>query len=612
MLPRSRLVVATTAWRSLVGKGGTCNNISLGRFPSTQHKNHVCRTSCRFSSSVVVAENELEHHHRHHHGKNPTQQVQRSDQHHDLEGLPQKHMEVSAKDFAMGCSILHQIALGISPSLLEPILKDMPSMVNFRDYDRRTPLHIAASEGHAELCELLLNYGAKINRSDRWGGSPLDDAYRHRHAAVIQLLQQRGGKFGSPSQANNLMSAASEGDIEEVKALLEYGNVNVSVGDYDRRTALHLAAGEGHTEIVRMLCENGADVNARDRSGKRPLDEAKSGSHKDCVHLLEKHGARLGSPELCSSQEALLDLMHMYGQVRDGQVTLDLHDVRNMLKAVGENPTDEVIEKLFAVADVDQNGLIDSEEFISHSEMFLSGRPARIILVVGGPGSGKGLLCERLVKECNVVHLSSGELLRDEVAQGTGTYQHFDCSCNTWQWKAEFFSSWLHILTVELGKHVEEIMKSGGLVSSAIMVTLMQKRMKNHPGKRILLDGFPRSQENARDLVTLCGRPELALHLMCDDTVMLERIMKRALSGERTDDNFQTGIQRIRNYHKYHSLTLEFLRSEHVPIVNLDCSTTPDGVWEQLRSIGRLMRSTVKLKTSSSSPSLVEATSSKA
>lgn len=131
-------------------------------------------------------------------------------------------------------------------------------------------------------------------------------------------------------------------------------------------------------------------------------------------------------------------------------------------------------------------------------------------------------------------------------------------------------------------------------MSSAIMVTLMQKRMKDHPGKRILLDGFPRSQENAEDLVTLCGVPELALHLTCDDTVLLERIMKRGESGDRSDDNFQTGIQRIRNYHKYHNLTLDFLKEENVPVVYLDCSTTPDGVWEQLRSIGRLMRSTVR------------------
>jgi adenylate kinase family enzyme len=85
-------------------------------------------------------------------------------------------------------------------------------------------------------------------------------------------------------------------------------------------------------------------------------------------------------------------------------------------------------------------------------------------------------------------------------------------------------------------------MKRGDLVSSAIMVTLMQKRMKDHPGKRVLLDGFPRSRENAEDLVTLCGLPELALHLTCDDTVLLERIMKRGESGARADDNFQTAI----------------------------------------------------------------------
>ena len=70
--------------------------------------------------------------------------------------------------------------------------------------------------------------------------------------------------------------------------------------------------------------------------------------------------------------------------------------------------------------------------------------------------------------------------------------------------------------------------------------------------------------------------------------------MKRGQSGDRSDDNFQTGIQRIRNYHKYHNMTLDFLREENVPVVFLDCSTTPDGLWAQLRSIGRLMRSSVR------------------
>ena len=488
----------------------------------------------------------------------------------DLDALCQKHLELSTQDFARGCSFLHQVALGVPPTKLQKILHENPSLVNFRDYDRRTALHVAASEGHVKICQLLVEKGARINRSDRWGGSPLDDAHRHKHSRVIEYLRKHGGSFGSPSQANNFITAASEGDVEEVKAILEFGNVDLkNHGDYDRRTALHLAAGEGRSEIVELLCQAGADVNVRDRWGNRPLDDAKSAKHSQCISLLEEHGAKHGSSAVASlGQEALHDLVHQYGKMRNGELSMDWHDVKNLLNGTGEDATDEVVKKLFAVADVDGKGLIDMQEFIDNHDTFLSGRPARIILVVGGPGSGKGVLSERIVKECNVVHLSSGELLRDEVSQGTA-----------------------------LGKQVEGIMKSGGLVSSAIMVTLIQKRMKDHQGKRILLDGFPRSRENAEDLVTLCGKPELALHLDCDDTVLLERIMKRGASGERADDNFETAIQRVRTYHKYHKLTVDFLREENVPIVFLDCSATADGVWEQLRAIGRLMRSAVKLPT---------------
>jgi adenylate kinase len=486
----------------------------------------------------------------------------------DIDDLCRKHMELPAQEFAMGCSILYQVALG-NQSELEKILKERPTLVNFRDYDRRTALHVAASEGYADICQFLVQSGARINRSDRWGGSPLDDAHRHRHSDVIKFLLGEGATFGSPSQANKFITAASEGDIDEVRALLEFGRIDLNEGDYDRQTALHMAAGEGHAAVLELLCEAGADVNVKDRWGNRPLDNVKSAKNSACMKLLEKYGAKHGSSIASSvGQEALLDLMHQYGKIRDGVLSMDWHDVKNLLKGIGEEPTDEVVKKLFEVADVDGNGVIDTQEFVTNSDTFLGGRPARIILVVGGPGSGKGLLCQRLVKECGVVHLSSGDLLRDEVAKGS-----------------------------VLGKQVEDIIKSGGLVSSAIMVTLMKKRMEDHPGKRILLDGFPRSQENAQDLVTLCGKPELALHLACDDTVLLERIMKRGESGERADDNFHTGLQRIRNYHKYHHVTLDFLRGEHVPIVFLDCSATPYGIWEQLRAIGRLMRSAVRLPT---------------
>jgi adenylate kinase len=167
-----------------------------------------------------------------------------------------------------------------------------------------------------------------------------------------------------------------------------------------------------------------------------------------------------------------------------------------------------------------------------------------------------------------------------------------------------------------LGREVSDIMARGDLVSSAVVTALMRRRMRRHPGRRILLDGFPRSLENARDFVELCGPPELALHLNCDDTVMIERILSRGAGTSagsssggdvvdatssssdvvvRSDDNVHTAIQRLKNYHKHHGPTMSWLKEIRVPIVELDCSGTREDVWGQLTAIGRLMRPAVRL-----------------
>ncbi len=116
------------------------------------------------------------------------------------------------------------------------------------------------------------------------------------------------------------------------------------------------------------------------------------------------------------------------------------------------------------------------------------------------------------------------------------------------------------------------------------------------------------------------------MHLECDDTILMERIIKRGEeatkkakdneingsdesddregdidadadtggvgegSGARSDDNFETALQRLRTFHKYHKPTMDWLKEQHVPIVHLDCSGTPENVWNQLLAIGRLMR----------------------
>lgn len=222
-------------------------------------------------------------------------------------------------------------------------------------------------------------------------------------------------------------------------------------------------------------------------------------------------------------------------------------------------------------------GITNKQSFLMAADNILGGSPARIVLVVGGPGSGKGMLCDRLAAECNVVHLSSGDLLREEVESDT-----------------------------PLGRECASIMARGELVSSAAIVTLVRRRMRAHPGKRVLLDGFPRSLENATDLMDLVGIPEVALHLECDDTILMERIIKRgrnadAAGEKRADDDIDTALKRLRVYHKSHHITLDWLRGQHVPIVNLDCSGTPENVWQQLLAIGRLMRPVAQVGSTSSS-----------
>jgi hypothetical protein len=189
-----------------------------------------------------------------------------------------------------------------------------------------------------------------------------------------------------------------------------------------------------------------------------------------------------------SDRLALVDLFRKHASPEDPQ-TLDREALGLVLEAVGETPDEKTLDRIFRAADLDGNGTIDLEEFLTSSDAILGSVPAGMILVIGGPGSGKGLLSKRLVEECGVVHISSGDLLREEVARDT-----------------------------DLGRKVHEIIIRGDLVSSAVIVTLMRRKMRlpENAGKRVLLDGFPRSPQNAKDLVELCGQPELALHLKCD------------------------------------------------------------------------------------------------
>ncbi|GHJ37693.1 glutaminase A [Streptomyces sp. TS71-3] len=96
---------------------------------------------------------------------------------------------------------------------------------------------------------------------------------------------RRGRNEERIASTTRLLWAASQGDLDEVRAVLATGKDPGSV-DYDKRTALHLAASEGHADTVRFLLDHGADPEARDRWGGTPLSDAERGGHDSVVALL--------------------------------------------------------------------------------------------------------------------------------------------------------------------------------------------------------------------------------------------------------------------------------------------------------------------------------------
>lgn len=89
-------------------------------------------------------------------------------------------------------------------------------------------------------------------------------------------------------------------------------------------------------------------------------------------------------------ENAVVDLFFQYASDTKGhhQPTLDLEGVHQLLDGIGECHDDETVKQIFADADIDNSGGIDLQEFLIAADKILGSAPARIVLIVGGPGSG--------------------------------------------------------------------------------------------------------------------------------------------------------------------------------------------------------------------------------
>ncbi|KAJ6654577.1 hypothetical protein lerEdw1_006730 [Lerista edwardsae] len=147
----------------------------------------------------------------------------------------------------------------------------------------------------------------------------------------------------------------------------------------------------------------------------------------------------------------------------------------------------------------------------------------KIIFVVGGPGSGKGTQCEKIVEKYGYTHLSTGEILRAEVSSGSSK-----------------------------GKMLQCIMERGELVPLDAVLAMLKDAMLEQADdcKGFLIDGYPREVNQGVEFEKKIACPTLVLYINASKETMVERLKKRGETSGRADDNEECIRMRLDTYYK--------------------------------------------------------------
>ncbi|XP_046515491.1 inversin [Equus quagga] len=238
----------------------------------------------------------------------------------DVEGKIPLHWAANHKD----PSAVHTVRCILDAAPTE-------SLLNWQDYEGRTPLHFAVADGNVTVVDVLTSYeSCNITSYDNLFRTPLHWAALLGHAQIVHLLLERNksGTIPSDSQgATPLHYAAQSNFAETVKVFLKHpsvkddsdlegrtsfmwaagkgsddvlrtmlslkSDIDINMADKYGGTALHAAALSGHVSTVKLLLENSAQVDATDVMKHTPLFRACEMGHKDVIQTLIKGGARV-------------------------------------------------------------------------------------------------------------------------------------------------------------------------------------------------------------------------------------------------------------------------------------------------------------------------------
>lgn len=184
-----------------------------------------------------------------------------------------------------------------------------------------------------------------------------------------------------------------------------------------------------------------------------------------------------------------------------------------------------------------------------------------VVFVIGGPGSGKGTMCEVAQLQLGWVHLSTGELLRAELESGG-----------------------------ERAASIDQYIAAGELVPNEIIVTLLKDTMEKitrTTGRRnFLLDGFPRSLNNMQGWHAAFGQDTslpTMLYFECPYQELEKRILGRAKYSGRSDDNIESMKLRFDTYKEETLPTVEYFKDKS-KCVEIDSSKAREAVYSDVVS----------------------------
>ena len=182
-------------------------------------------------------------------------------------------------------------------------------------------------------------------------------------------------------------------------------------------------------------------------------------------------------------------------------------------------------------------------------------------IIFGPPGSGKGTQAAKIENEFHLKHLSTGDILRSEVAKGT-----------------------------PIGREAGRIMAAGDLVPDELIVDIVRSRLPEaESGAGVLLDGFPRTLRQAQALDSMLAgeghRVDFVLALEVPENDLVDRLLHRAQLEGRADDTREAITERMHEYHKLTEAVLDHYRRNRVPVEKVNGMGTPDEVFERVRRV---------------------------